>query len=182
MVVVTKKYNPIKLKLGQLKLKNYIKKQVREVKVCSLSNAKTVGILFAINNQDSLNDIREMLKKMQKKGIQTYALGYIPVKKPDDFYLSQKGFNFFSDSDLNFFLIPTSEAANEFINTEFDVLIDIYSEQYFPTNYIINMSKAGLKVGCFCESKPFDIMINVENKTNINYYFEQVIHYLEKIK
>lgn len=182
-MILEKKYNPIKFKVGQIGLKRIIKKTpTRNIRVCSLENIKTAGILFAVNDQNSLEQIRKMLKKMQKREIKTYALGYIPVKKPDDFYLSQKGFNFFSDSDLNFFLMPKSETVQEFINTEFDVLIDIFSEQYLPNSFIINLSRAYFKVGCISENKPFDLMIDVDKQTEPEYYFDQVLYYLEKLK
>ncbi len=180
---ITKKYNPIKLKVAQWSLRRSVKKGTnRKVKVCSLDSAQTVGILFAIDDRKTLDKVRSMLKKLQQNNIQTYALGYIPVSKPDDFYLSQKGFNFFSDNDLSFFLAPNNEAAIEFMSAEFDILIDLYSEPYFPTNYIIQKSNAKFKVGCTCESKPFDLMIDVQNNTNADYYFEQVLHYLEMLK
>lgn len=182
-MILEKKYNPIKLKIGQIKLNRIIKKApVRNVKICPLGNIKTAGILFAINDQNSLEQIRRMLKKLQKREIKTYALGYIPVKKPDDFYLSQKGFNFFSDNDLNFFLMPKSETVQEFINAEFDVLIDIFSEQYLPNSFIINLAKTRFKVGGICERKPFDLMIDVDKQTEPEYYFDQVLYYLEKLK
>lgn len=182
-MILEKKYNPIKFKAGKIRLKRMMKKlPVRNVKVCSLENVKTAGILFAINDQNNLEKIRKILKKMQKREIKTYALGYIPVKKPDDFYLSQKGFNFFSDNDLNFFLMPKSETTQEFVNTEFDILIDIFSEQYLPNSFIINLSKAHFKIGGICESKPFDLMIDVDKQTEVEYYFDQVLYYLEKLK
>lgn len=181
-MVKQKKYNSLKHKLGKWKLNRLLKNNSREAVVCPLSQAKTIGISFTVNNQDELEKIRKILKRLAERNIQTYALGYIPVKKPNDYYLSQKSFNFFSDADLDFFLIPKSESVNEFINTKFDILIDFGSEEYFPMNYMINVSKAAFKVGWFGSNKPFDLMLNIDKKAGVEYYFDQVVHYLEKIK
>ncbi len=177
-----KKYNSIKLKLGNWDLNRSLKNEDRKVQVCSLEQAKTIGISFIVNAQDDLEKIRRILKILAEKGIQTYALGYIPVKKPNDFYLSQKSFNFFSDADLDFILRPKNDSVIEFINTKFDILIDFSSEEYFPMNYMLRKSKAGFKVGWYGEVQPFDLMLDIDKKANVEYYFEQALHYLEKIK
>lgn len=176
------KYNSFKLKIGNWVLKRNLKKVNRIVKVCSLTNAKTVGVSFIVNGESDLEEIRKILKELASRDIKTFAIGYIPVKKPDDFYLSQKGFNFFSNADLDFRLLPKSEPALEFINTEFDVLIDFGSEEYFPMDYILNMSKAGFKIGKFRDKMPFDMMLEMDLKTTKWQFFEQALVYLEKIK
>jgi len=181
-MIKQKKYNSLKLKLGKWKLKRLIKNNGRHPIVCSLNQAKTVGISFTVNNQEDLEKIRKILKRLAERNIQTYALGYIPVKKPNDYYLSQKSFNFFSDADLDFSLIPKNESVKEFINTKFDILIDFGSEEYFPMDYMINMSNAAFKVGWFSSNQPFDLMLNIDKNAGVEYYFDQVIHYLEKIK
>ncbi len=181
-MIKEKIYNSFKLKLSNWELKRSLKKENRIVKVCSLSQAKTIGISFIVNKQDDLEKIRRILKTLADKGIQTYALGYIPVKKPNDFYLSQKSFIFFSDADLDFLLRPKNNSVIEFINTKFDILIDFSSEGYFPMNYMLRKSKAGFKVGWYGEVQPFDLMLNIDKKADVEYYFEQALYYLEKIK
>lgn len=176
------KYNSLKLKIGNWVLNRNLKRINRIIKVCSLSKAETVGITFVVNNQSDLEDIRKILKDLSSKHLKTYAIGYIPVKKPDDYYLSEKGFNFFSNADLDYRLIPKSDSVLEFIKTNFDVLIDFGTEEYFPMSYVINMSKAGLKVGRYGEKNPFDVMIDLNSESSKNYYYEQALIYLEKFK
>lgn len=176
------KYNSLKLKIGNWVLKRNQKKANRQIKVCSLVNAQTVGVSFIVRGQSDLDEIRKILKELASRNIKTYAIGYIPVKKPDDFYLSQKGFNFFSNADLDYRLIPKSESVLEFINTEFDILIDFGVEKFFPMEYILSMSKAGFKVGRFGKNKPFDLMLDMDPKTTRWNYFEQALVYLEKFK
>lgn len=175
-----KKYNGLKLKLSKLVLEKHLKSVVHEPKTCSIENAKSVGITFAVTSRDQLDKIKKLLKELASMDIQTYALGYIPEKKPDDFYLSQKSFNFFYDKELDFLLRPKNESAIEFEHTPFDILIDFGSVDYYPMNVVIRKSKAKFKIGFYEEDGFFDLMINIKNKQDYKYFFEQVIHYLAK--
>ena len=69
-----------------------------------------------------------------------------------------------------------------FIDKEMDLLIDCTLKPKFETNYIVGLSKAKLKVGFYDESrKDLDFMIKYKGKKDLNYLFEQTIHYLEQI-
>lgn len=73
---------------------------------------------------------------------------------------------------------------DSFINTKFDLLIDINFSNLFPLMYASSLSQAGLKVGLADdkpESSPFDLMISMTSPVAIEKYLEQVLYYLEII-
>jgi hypothetical protein len=179
-----KKYNGLRLKLGAIVLSKLRKKNKRKVKICPLSKAKTVGVTFVVRSKNELKEVKQVLKVFANKGLETYALGYIPEKKADDYFLSQQAFNFFYDKELDFFLRPKSEAANEFQQQSFDLLIDLNTFTYFPMKYLLENSAAGYKVGYFNEENdgPFDLMLQIDPKQSLEYMAEQVIHYLSMLK
>ncbi len=176
-----KKYNAFKLMLGNRALRKLVRKRKPQLVACSLNNAKTVGITFIANQPSQIEAIKQFVKMLADKGIQPCVLGYIPVKKPDDFYLSQKGFNFFTDKELDYCLRPKGEQTHEFMTTKFDILIDIGSEQYFPMLYLLTASEAKFKVGWATEPSPFDLTLNIPKSASQSYYFEQVTHYLTQL-
>ncbi len=176
-----KKYNSFKLMLGKRALRSKLSKRQPMVKSCSLKDAKTVGISFIAKQPAQIDGIKQFVRSLSENGIQTYVLGYIPVKKPDDFYLSQKGFNFFSDQELDFFLRPKSAQTDEFMNMKFDILIDLGSEQYFPMLYLLSLSQAKFKVGWATEPSPFDLTLSIDKSASQEYYFEQLTHYLTQL-
>lgn len=173
-----KKYNALKLRLSSLLLARNLKQEGRNVKVCNIQQAKTVGVTFVVNNKEHVKEVKGFLKELMDRGLKTFALGYIPVKKPDEYYLSQKAFNFFSDKDLDWLLRPVNGPANEFIKAPFDILIDIDSDEFFPMHYVIEKSKAGFKVGRFGQQQTFDFMMNINKSEGIKEYYTQLIHYL----
>lgn len=175
-----KRYNRLKLKLSKLFLSKSLKNSQRITKVCSLQKASTIGITFAATSSTHLTKINKFIKELNSMGIKTSALGYIPEKKPTDFFLSEKTINFFYDKELDWLYRTKNLAALEFQETEFDILIDINSNAYYPMQLLLNKSKAQFKVGKFCENSPFDLMIDVKKSTDLQFYFDQTIHYLLK--
>lgn len=181
-MVGEKRYNTLRLKLSRLFVYSKWLKVSRKVESCSLGKAQTIGVTFAVSKPADLDQIHKVLKLLSKKGIKTLALGYIPEKKPDDFYLSEKSFNFFSDKDLDFLLQPKCQSALKFQDTEFDILIDLGTEQYYPMELLLIKSKARFKVGWYTQNSPFDFMINTKKEQGLDYYFSQVMHYLNNLK
>jgi hypothetical protein len=175
-----KKYNGFKVRLNKMIVGRLIDDPKRRAIPTNLQKAKTVGILFVVNQEKDLELVRGILRQINNENIQTFALGYIPTKKPGDFYLSQKSFNFFSDIDLDFVLRPKSQEALEFIDSKFDILIDMGTMDYYPMQYIVYKSKAKFKIGWFGNQQPFDLMMSIDPKKGINYYFEQILFYLQK--
>jgi len=181
-MIVQKKYNPIKLRLSKLLLKNNADIATRKVKACSIENAKKIGVAFVVKNPQELEQVKKILKELNSLGKNTIGLGYIPEKKPHDFYLSEKTCNFFCDKELDWLLRPNIIAAAEFQNHEFDILIDLGSYAYHPMKYIIYNSKATFKIGWLIENGPFDFMMDIDYKKGIEYYFSQIMHYLTILK
>ena len=179
-MAIQKKYNGLKLKLSRLFLSKSLKNSQRISKVCSLQKATNIGITFAATSSSHLIEINKFIKELNSMGIKTSALGYIPEKKPTDFYLSEKTINFFYDKELDWLYRSKNIASIEFQDTEFDILIDIDSNAYYPMNLLLNKSKAQFKVGKFCKNSPFDLMIDIKKSTDLQFYFDQVIHYLLK--
>jgi len=62
---------------------------------------------------------------------------------------------------------------------EFDILIDLSLIEVFPIRWISTLSRSMFKVGCLSYAEnPFELIISVENKKEIPYLSEQIIHYL----
>jgi hypothetical protein len=180
---IKKKYNPIKLKLSKLFFNNLKKDADRKGEIIPLKQAKSVGVTFVVLNTGELEIVKKVLKQIVAMGIKPIALGYIPEKKPNDFYLSEKAFNFFYDKELDWLLRPKNAAAVEFQNTNFDILIDLGTYDYYPMQYLLYKSKAKFKVGWFTDGAdgPFDFMMNIHRKEGHEYFISQVLHYLSKL-
>lgn len=155
--------NKLKLNIGKYILKVKTKELDRKKTVIGLSYAKSVGIIFNATSNKSFDLVKDLVKILTEKGIKCNTIGYINSKKIGEHYLYRKGFAFITNKQLNWYYKPTDEQADEFINTEFDILINLSISDDFPVQYLTALSKAKFKVGKPGVFTPYlDMMIDVK--------------------
>src|SRR4030043_1194325 len=106
--------------IGRKVLHSKLKSLNRNIKVCNINEAKSVGIVYNATNAVSFEIIRDFTKILVQKKIEVSVLGYVHSKKLIDHYLYRKGFDFFTKNDLNWFNKPVADTVEEFINIPFD--------------------------------------------------------------
>ncbi len=172
-----------KIKIGLGILKTKIKKLSRNRGVFNLNNAKNIGIIYNATNQTTYNTALKFIKYLQEKNIKVNSLGFVNSKEVLNFYETSSDVDFFSKNNLNWYGKPNNPNTNEFIEKEFDVLIDLSLVDDFPLQYIVALSKAKFKVGRYTTDEGYyDFMINVEEKKEIDFLIDQIKHYLTMIK
>jgi len=84
---------------------------------------------------------------------------------------------------LNFFSIPKSHIVDRFILEPFDMLINCTVTQYFPVEYISQLSVAKCKVGIMREGDLcYDLMIDIQKNRTIGYFLKNLEIYLANIR
>ena len=175
----TKKYNAIRLKLSKLFVREKTKTN-RKVTPISLQKAKKVGLFFAVENNIDIDNALYVYNQLKNIGVSAVALGYVVNYKDLAKYREQSFFDFFTDKDLDFLYRTKTDLPTTFVDTEFDVLIDINAVDYYPTRLMLSQSKAHFRIGLFAENHPFDLMLCVEKEKGCKYYYEQIEFYLQK--
>lgn len=138
---------------------------MRHAAICSIRQAKSIGILFNATHQISFEIVKELVKNISSKENTVEVLGFVDSKQLIDHYLYRKGFEFFTRSQLNWYYKPESEGVEKFVNQPFDILMDLSLDEPFPIQYILAFSKAKFKVGKYTEGHKFlDLMIDVEKE------------------
>lgn len=76
--------------------------------------------------------------------------------------------------------IPGSFVVKNFIDEEFDLLIDLNIHDHFSLKYISALSKAAFKVGKYNENdiEIFDMMIDADNTKTVKYFLRQIDTYI----
>jgi hypothetical protein len=177
-------FKGIKLFIGKLYLNQKLKKSPkRNRRYVSLFQAKSVGVIYDATNRmdyEKVKDLIHYLKESQKKVI---ALGFINSKDPAQMLAAMLQFRYFNQADLNWFMKPQGNEVDNFIEVEFDILIDLSLDYSYPLNYICRLSRANLKVGREQENgiKYYDMLIDVSKKKTTEYFILQVKHYLKLI-
>lgn len=155
----------------------------RSRQVASLNEAKSFGIIFDSGNKEDFELVKKYvnyLKEMKKK---VKVVGYFSAKEIPEMTYSKLEYDFFTDKDLNLFRIPSNTFVNNFMEEEFDVLINLNIYNHFPLKYIGAMSKAKYKVGRYSEEnkKYYDMLIECQDDKSFKYFLRQVDTYLSMI-
>jgi len=139
----------IKYCAGNYFLKRKITTIKRNRKMVNIDSAGSVGILFELTDENTYRHVHAYLHELQSKKVKTKALGYTDDKLLTKKFLPVLSFDLFTRKQLNWFNIPHASFISDFTDTEFDICINLASENVFPLKYIAAMSRARLRAGSY---------------------------------
>jgi hypothetical protein len=176
-------------KIKQLIANNYLKLELkdhareRKLNKFSFNNVKTVGILFDATSAEDFELVKRYVLFLREHRKKVKVLGYFPSKRVPDMTYSKLEYDFFSDKELNWFGKPSGMVMSNFMNEQYDLLMDLNINDHFPLKYISALSKASFKVGKFSEKDidMYDMMIDSDNTKTLKYFLRQVDIYLTMI-
>jgi hypothetical protein len=165
---------------GYLKLE--LKDNIRERKPNKFSfpQIKTVGIIFDAASPEDFELVKRYVLYLREHRKKVKVLGYYPSKRIPEMTYSKLEYDFFSAKEINWFGKPTAMVVQNFINEEYDVLLDLNINDHFPLKYITALSKASFKVGKYNEKdiEIYDMMIDSDNTKTLKYFLRQVDLYI----
>ncbi len=93
-----------------------------------------------------------------------------------------KATNIITSKDLNWIGLPREESCESFINTEFDLFLNVALHQNLPLVYVTALSRAKFKVGWSpADHNFFDLNIKIGSKQDALFLAEQQIFYLSQL-
>ncbi|MBW6534891.1 MAG: hypothetical protein K0B11_07780 [Mariniphaga sp.] len=94
----------------------------------------------------------------------------------------EAGNNTITPKDTNWLGFPKKGIVEDFLNTEFDLLLNIALEQNLLLDYLTALSKARFKVGWSPKENNFyDLNINIKGKQDAMYLASQQILYIRQL-
>lgn len=175
----------IKEKFGWSRLRKD-RPPLRTKEVHNFEDAQSVGILYKEKGEGFYILVKQYVKYLKSKhGIRdVMAFCYIDEKGNVPHYQVHKlKYDYFDKSEVNWRMEPISSQATKFVETEYDILIDLEREPVLPLQFILARSRARFKVGYFGtgRSEYYDLMIDVPPHATFDEYINQVNHYLTLI-
>ena len=172
-------FQNIKLKILNYILRRELLKFNYPSTLITLSGAKKMAVLFDVQGEQSIVDIKFFLKYLLSHNIDVDVWGYIGNSKSQ--YISTLHLNYFNHNDLDIFGIPNSNRVKLFLKKEFDVCINLSLDNTFVTKYITLLSKSRYRVGIYSNNDlAYNFMLKLKIKT-LKYFIKKTIHYLELI-
>jgi hypothetical protein len=170
----------IKRSVANYVLNKKLGKLTREKRLVNLHNARTIGILYNVSSQTTFQIVKTLVKELTTRQRQIMALGFVNRKSIPNYCIAANSGYHFNLRDLNWYGGPKNDYIHEFINKEFDILIDLSLDDVFVFKYISGLSRSKFKVGRHNDDylDCFDLMIKMESTATLEAFIEQVIHYL----
>jgi hypothetical protein len=170
-----------RLRSGLYKLKQEVKKMSRMNKSVSLAHAQNIGILFTINNASQLKEAEDLAQALKATHKKVQLMGFLSDKMLK--LTPNSNIQLLSEEDVEWNYIPKKDKIINFINSEFDILINLCTEICFPLTYVTALSKSLFKVGAYNPKQAviFDFMLATKQQS-ITGFSAELKYYLDKIK
>lgn len=169
------------------KIKNYFlqryladHKPHRHKVITSLEGALSLGVICEITDENSYKDVMQLFSSLSKTH-KVKMIGYTQGKEVPFYCLPQLTADYFCDKNLNWFGNPQLVQIQDFLDVDFDMLIDFNYRTNLPIHALLAQSKAKFIVGRNEESSQYyDLFINTSSESNQT-FIEDIITYTKKL-
>lgn len=174
----------IRIYFGKRFLRSELTKVSRNKKPVNLQNARNIGIIYLLNSEDEYNRVSLFTKKLQDEGKKVHVLGLYQYNRTPVFYIPKLSYDLLLPKDIDIFFRPSAPFVKQFINEEFDMLIDLSSPDNFTLHYIACLSIADFKIGRKIDDRPlpYDLMMETGNEIDSQELIDQIIHYTSNLE
>ncbi len=156
----------------------------REPHVVSYSMANHMAILYEMNPEGDHAPITLFIKQLQLENKKLSVVAYYPLKRMPEGMDVPKETICVIRKDFSLLMRPKNEALRQFLNKEFDILIDLSSHKAFPMKMLAALTPAAYKVGAHHPDYVdiYDLILDVKDNCTASELAKHVIHYLKIIK
>jgi len=152
----------------------------RDKCVQNFETAKSAVILFDTMLPGCFQHVKDLSKFLTSKNIKTKAYGLVAQKETPQEMLLWANIEFITKKDRLWYGAPSGDATNDYFNQVPDLLFVINFKESLTLDYLVSLSRARFKVGCFTDQEnDLDLMINPAKKEcEAGFFIEQVKHYI----
>jgi len=164
------------------RLFSYYQKQRRNAKIQTFNNSKSVGILWNPVDDASTETYEILRKTLKDRGLRALGFAHIDSKREKDTFVTISHSGFSDNINVSWSGRPKTGEGIQFLQEQFDILIDLSIQKVLALQYILVHSPATFKVGWeSSEYNYYDLNIDIKNKPECRYLMEQIVYYLENI-
>lgn len=175
----------IKNFLGRIQLQREMNSKPLKRSRILFSEVNHIGIVYHADQKEHEQLVAKYAAELRAEGKKVFMLGYVDAKQlphTKKFLLNSE---FFWREKLNGVNLPIKGSIGQFLQLEFDLLLNLYQEPILPLQAIAAYSKAKYRVGAHIEGglDYYDAMIDVgQHQNDLRFLIEQIDFYLRNIK
>ncbi len=173
--------NDLKDYLAKKQIKKVLAFQNRNTYYPDFKSVKCILILFKSEEDEKNPFIRKVISDLKNGGKKVCVWGLLEKDEPKTPLLPD--FRLFGKSELGFARIPNKELTDEFMNSEYDMVIQLYNKENYALDYLLAQARSQFKVSAY---KPYkgiaDLMIGIDPEAEVEFLYEQIMHYITSIQ
>lgn len=170
-------FTSIRLRFHRYFLQKELRQIQRSPRGINWDDAHAIGILFDATELSVRQVVVAYKEKLMKEGKKVQLLGFFNDDQNDPNFT----FHHFNRKQFDWALRPTSAEVREFIETPFDLLINLEPVTHSHSEYIAACSRAHLRVGPYtANTYCYDLMIEPADRNNIQAFIQQIESLLKK--
>jgi hypothetical protein len=165
----------------QRSLQHRLKTHSVQHSAVSIASAQSVFIFFDADDDNNYRIIKKFTENLIRLGKTVEVLGYYSKDKKEG---RNNEFSNFGKKDVNWFSAPDEKTISRFSNQQYDLLLNFYTKDILPLEYLSAVSNATCRVGRFISGKTYycDLMISLPVNASLEELTEQAQHYLTQLK
>jgi hypothetical protein len=158
-------------------IKKKLLKFGRSKKIIHPSDAKSIGIIYNVGEEKDYLIVTDFVGRLQNDKKEVRTLGWINLKDPPHYCYPRLMFDYITKRNINWFHKPSGEKISDFMNKDFDILLNIDTTDNPSLTYATALSKAKFKVGIYAEKNKdyFDFMIALDKTPEVPKLIEQMM-------
>lgn len=176
-------FNDIQLKFAKFIL-GRTPEADRTVQAINLKDAKSIGIVYNASDEETDELVKRYIKHLKEYKLKIKAIGYYDEKELPLDVNPKLEYDFITKKELNLRLEPKSAVVTNFLEEEYDILIDTSAEDHIVMQYLVHHSKAKFKVGAqrLSYTALFDLNIVLKPEEGTRQLMKNIDRYLHVIK
>ena len=114
---------------------------------CNLKKSNSIEVLFHANEINNIKIVKDFVYSFSSGKQKVSAMGYVNKSNTSFDHFSSLYFDYFSNNNLNWFGKPYGHLITNFLDYEYDILIDLSLKNHYELNYFFKASIAKFKIG-----------------------------------
>jgi hypothetical protein len=166
------------------KVKQATADMVRTRRLIDLASVKTIGVLFDATKERRYLRAAHLVRHFKGMAKEVTAIGVVKTVELPHYVDNTLSFHYVTKNKVNWYGIPSLQSAPDFVNREFDILIDLNFDRDISLRYLLECSLAHCKIGLNQgnEEDLYDFMLEGISPNDINIFLKELLFYLELIK
>lgn len=168
-------------------LSNYAFKRLvgptREVRAVNIKNAARVAIVYRGDDAEVKELVERYVKFLHTYKVKVKTLGFYNEDELPRYVTPKLEYDYFVKSNLNWSLQTSVLEVKNFIDTDFDILIDTTVKEDLVLRFVVRSSKATFKVGGsgHKSGEDLDFTVNLKGDEGVRQLFKALDNYLHLI-